>query len=146
VSERRQSGPGPSGLLEALEHTAEVDVVSLSSPLSASACRLLFRGTFAVLADSVHEPFGLVGLEAMAVRGLVCTGGTGEDYAEPGRNVLVLRDADARATACLLSHVRQWPDAISTLTDRAVQTARDYAWPRVIEGRLIATSEAAGAA
>jgi len=47
------------------------------------------RGSLVVLADSVHEPFGLVGLEAMAVRGLACTGGTGEDYAEPGRNALV---------------------------------------------------------
>jgi glycosyltransferase involved in cell wall biosynthesis len=133
VSERRQPESGPSGLLETLEHEGSADVVSLSSPLSASACRLLFRGSLAVLADSVHEPFGLVGLEAMAVRGLACTGGTGEDYAEPGRNALVLRDEDPRATACLLSHVRRWPDAISALADRASRTAREYAWDRVIE-------------
>ena len=37
-----------------------------------------------VLANSVSEPFGLVGLEAMAAGGVVLTGGTGEDYAVPG--------------------------------------------------------------
>lgn len=109
MAERRLTRPGPTGALETLEQVEDADMVSLTSPLAPSACRLLFSEPFAVLADSVHEPFGLVGLEAMAVRGLACTGGTGEDYAEPRRKARVLRDGDPRAMACLLGHLRQCP-------------------------------------
>lgn len=146
VVERRPGTPDPSGLLDTLEPVGDADIVILTSSLSPSACRLLFRGAFAVLADSVHEPFGLVGLEAMAMRGLACTGGTGEDYAEPGRNALVLRHGDPKATACLLSHVRHWPAAIAALTERASQTAKDYSWDRVIPRSLLPVAEAGSAA
>lgn len=137
VGERTQRETGPSGLLEALEDVDEVDVLSLTTPLSPSACRLLFRGAAAVLADSEHEPFGLVGLEAMAVGGVACTGGTGEDYAMRGHNALVLAGGDPREMACLLSHLRQWPEAVTGLGARALRTARDYAWERVIDGHLL---------
>jgi glycosyltransferase involved in cell wall biosynthesis len=136
VVERAQAEGGPAGLLDTLVDLEGVDVLSLAVPLSPSACRLLFRGSGAVLADSVHEPFGLVGLEAMAVGGLACTGGTGEDYAEPGRNALVLPNGSPGEMACLLSHLRQWPEAVAALAARALQTAGGYAWDRVIEGRL----------
>lgn len=143
VTERQQAETGPRGLLETLEGVGDADIVSLTSPLSPPACRLLFSGCLAVLADSAHEPFGLVGLETMAVRGVACTGGTGEDYVEPGRNALVLRDGDPRAMTCLLSHVRRWPEATWALADRASRTAREYAWDRVIDGRLLPVAEAA---
>jgi glycosyltransferase involved in cell wall biosynthesis len=137
VVERTARDTGPSGLLETLEHIDDTDVVCLTSPLSPSACRLLFRGSVAVLADSAHEPFGLVGLEAMAVGGLAFTGGTGEDYAEAGCNAIVLTGADPREMACLLSHVRRWPEAVTALGARALRTARDYTWERVVERHLL---------
>lgn len=140
VSERAQPDTGPSGLLETLVDLEDVDVLSLTTPLSPSALRLLFRGSTAVLADSVHELFGLVGLEAMAVGALACTGGTGEDYAEPGRNALVLQSGDPREMAGLLVHLRRWPEVVTTMTARAIETATSYAWGRVIEERLLPLS------
>jgi glycosyltransferase involved in cell wall biosynthesis len=56
--------------------------------------QVLFQGVDAVLANSRHEPFGVVGLEAMAAGGVVCTGGSGEDYAVPSHNALVLETED----------------------------------------------------
>ncbi|MEX2473075.1 MAG: glycosyltransferase, partial [Gemmatimonadota bacterium] len=140
ISERAQPDSGPSGLLETLVDLEDVDVLNLATPLSPSALRLLFQGSTAVLADSEHEPFGLVGLEAMAVGALTCTGGTGEDYAEPGRNALVLRSGDPREMAGLLLHLRQWPEVVATMTARAMETATSYAWGRVIEERLLPLS------
>jgi len=35
-------------------------------PRKRASCQVLFQGAHAVLANSAHEPFGLVGLEAMA--------------------------------------------------------------------------------
>lgn len=137
VVERTQPDPGPSGLLECLEGVGEADVVSLRASLAPSACRLLFRGSASVLADSAHEPFGLVGLEAMAVGGLACTGGTGEDYADPGRNALVFRDEEPGEIAAVLGHLRRWPEAERALRTRGRETAVGYAWERVILERLL---------
>ena len=67
------------------------DVVQLVTHVDPDSRRALFRASDVVLANSAHEPFGLVGLEAMAVGGIACTGCSGEDYAMPGRNALVLQ-------------------------------------------------------
>lgn len=142
VVERAQPESGPAGLLDSLRDVERIDVLSLATPLTPPACRLLFRGAAAVLADSVHEPFGLVGLEAMAVGGLACTGGTGEDYAEPGRNALVLRSGDPGEMAGLVSHVHRWPEVAAALGQRAMETARNYSWDRVIEGGLMPVGRA----
>src|SRR4029450_2178381 len=67
-----------------------VDMVSVRSPIDPESRRILFRGAAAVLANSGQEPFRLVGVEAMAAGGVACTGCSGEDYAMPGENALVL--------------------------------------------------------
>jgi glycosyltransferase involved in cell wall biosynthesis len=62
--------PGARGLVEGLSSLEHADVLNVRSRLVPEAARILFRGAGAVLANSGHEPFGLVGLEAMAVGGL----------------------------------------------------------------------------
>ncbi|HEX3867819.1 MAG TPA: hypothetical protein VHV78_13750, partial [Gemmatimonadaceae bacterium] len=64
---------------------AGADVVHLRFGVQPSLARTLFAASDGVLANSVSEPFGLVGLEAMAAGGVAYTGGTGEDYAVGGR-------------------------------------------------------------
>jgi glycosyltransferase involved in cell wall biosynthesis len=89
---------------------ARADVVSLRFGVQENLAHLLYATADGVLANSVSEPFGLVGLEAMAARGLVYTGGTGEDYAVAGRNAAVLEThegeeiADRVATRAPRSH------------------------------------------
>src|SRR6202011_1184835 len=63
----------------------------------------------AVLANSGHEPFGLVGLEVMAAGGLAVTGATGEDYANAYRNALVLETDDAIELVTELNLIQQRP-------------------------------------
>jgi glycosyltransferase involved in cell wall biosynthesis len=105
VVERNTEEPGPRGLLAVLERTGDADVISLRNPVDGSARRLLFRAASAVLANSGREPFGLVGLEAMAVGGIACTGCSGEDYAF-GRNALVMQTATARELVNLFHRMR----------------------------------------
>lgn len=57
---------GVNGLLAAMQENREADILSLRAPLDPEAARLLFRCSDVVLANSGHEPFGLVGLETMA--------------------------------------------------------------------------------
>jgi len=137
VVERAQREPGTAGLLESLKGVDDADVVNLRSPLSADACRVLFRGASAVLANSGHEPFGLVGLEAMAVGGLACTGGTGEDYAIPGWNGLVLQSQDPSEFVRHFGRLQSNPTEERLIRQRGRSTARRYAWQEIIRRALL---------
>lgn len=59
-------------LVHALGQNDPADILNVQSSVSGRAKPLLLRGAAAVLANSGREPFGLVGLETMAVGGLVC--------------------------------------------------------------------------
>src|SRR3990172_2121852 len=85
---------GQGGYQAAIAQASESDVINIRSHLPLNFLRVLYRGSHAVLANSGHEPFGLVGLETMASGGVAFTGGTGEDYAVPGWNALVLQTRD----------------------------------------------------
>jgi hypothetical protein len=131
-------GPDPyaRGLMEVLEGSEHFDMLVLRSHLDAEARGVLFCAADAVLANSAHELFGLVGLEAMAVGGLACTGASGEDYAVDGQNALVLHQDDPREFVSLFGRVRD-TGATETLRKSAMLTAQQYAWPHVVERSLL---------
>jgi len=128
--------PGERGVLDALADIEGVDVVEILSHLDPPACKLLLRGAAVVLANSAHEPFGLVGLEAMAVGGLACTGSSGEDYAVAGRNALVLETDDPREIIGLYRPLRSSPDREVSLRAAGRLTAGAYAWSQIL-GRVL---------
>jgi glycosyltransferase involved in cell wall biosynthesis len=146
VAERRATRPGVPGLLAALEHAGDADVVRLESFVDAEARRTLFRAADTVLANSAHEPFGLVGLEAMAAGGLATTGCSGEDYAVPGRNALVLQTRDPREFTSLFGRLRERPDEAQRLRRAGRRTARQFSWREVIKRDLLPRLDLVGAA
>jgi glycosyltransferase involved in cell wall biosynthesis len=137
VVDRETRGPGADALVDALGDVRDVDVVNLRSHVDADGRRALFRGGDAVLANSGHEPFGLVGLETMAAGGIACTGCSGEDYAVPGQDARVLETGDPREFMGLFARVRRDPGAARELRRAGRSTARRYAWPSVLEGALL---------
>lgn len=132
VRERPLPSAEAGALVEGLGELADADVVSVRSPLAPEGRRVLFRASAAVLANSVREPFGRIGLEAMAAEGLACTGGTGEDYAVPGWNALVLQSQDPREFVTLFHWLRTSPTEERALRRRARATAKQYAWNEII--------------
>lgn len=137
ISERPLREQGPDGLIDALADTAGVDMVSITSPVDPAARRVLFRGVDSVLANSSFEPFGLVGLETMAVGGIATTGCTGEDYALPGRNSIVLQTDDPREFIALYRRLREDPAEIAAMRRAGRITARQFAWPEVVKRNLL---------
>src|SRR5207237_7592669 len=87
----------------------------------------------ATLANSGHEPFGLGGLEAMASGGVAFVGATGEEYAEPFKNAIVIETEDAAEIVAYVTHLAEHPDTARNLRIAAQRTARDYTWQRVID-------------
>ncbi len=137
VQERSVSRPGAAGLIEALAEVDDADIVNLRSPLDGGARKLLFAEADCVLANSGHEPFGLVGLEAMAARGLACTGCSGEDYAIPGRNALVLQTENPREFVGHYTRVSAAPSIAGELRTAGRATAETYAWPEIIDRNIL---------
>jgi glycosyltransferase involved in cell wall biosynthesis len=137
IAERNGEGTDVRALLDRLEGVEDADVVNLRAPVDPEARRVLFRGSDAVLANSGHEPFGLVGLETMAAGGIACTGISGEDYAVPGRNALVLQTNDPREFVGLFRRLRCSRTESDRLRRAGRATAKHYAWPEVIERNFL---------
>jgi glycosyltransferase involved in cell wall biosynthesis len=128
---------GASGLLAAMRENREADILCLRMPLDAEARRLLFRCSEAVLANSEHEPFGLVGLETMAAGGIACVGTSGEDYAIPGNNALALETNDPNELVSLLSGLRRRPDWGRAMRGAARRAAEMYRYSSIVERVLL---------
>lgn len=141
--ERRLRGSGERALLGALVGAGDADVLLVEDTLDHEAKALLFSASSAVLAHSGHEPFGLVGLEAMAVAGLACTGATGEDYVVPGWNALQLQSADPHDFVRQALRVLRDPHEERALRRNGLATAHGFAWPRVLATALFPALERA---
>jgi glycosyltransferase involved in cell wall biosynthesis len=130
-------GAGARALLSALDAAEGADILCIRHPLDSESSIALFRAVAVVLADSLFEPFGLVGLEAMAAGGVACTRLSGEDYAIPGRNALVLQTEDPRELCAVLRRLREHPDEERALRRAARFTAQQYSWPEVVKRVLM---------
>jgi glycosyltransferase involved in cell wall biosynthesis len=119
-----------AGLSESVRSAA--DVVSLRFGVTSSLARTLFAASDGVLANSVSEPFGLVGLEAMAAGGIAFTGGTGEDYAVGGHNAVVLETLDPTEIVARWKELASSPELAARLRRAARKTAREYEWRTVV--------------
>ena len=123
-------------LVTLLTATNGTDIINLTTFLDDSLVPLMYSACDAVLANSGHEPFGLVGLEVMAAGGIAVTGATGEDYAEAYRNSVVVETDDPVEIVTELAALKEKPRLAANLRRRGRVTARDYLWPKVI-GQLM---------
>jgi glycosyltransferase involved in cell wall biosynthesis len=137
VAERNSPVEGVRDLLRILEGIGEADIVHLRRPLDPESCRVLYRASAAVLANSGREPFGLVGLETMAAGGVACTGSTGEDYVVPGQNALVLETTDPWEFVTLFRELRANPVRDRALRRAGRATAEQYSWANIFNRLLL---------
>ncbi len=119
------------------------DVVHLDFFVSERTLRALYAAADGVLANSTKEPFGLVGLEVMACGGIAYLGRTGEDYAVPYGNSVVVQTDDPRELASHLAFVREHPAVASRIRSEGRATAKRFAWPRVLDALEVAWEAAA---
>jgi glycosyltransferase involved in cell wall biosynthesis len=137
VVERALPYAGVQGLLDAVDDLDDADIVSLRSPIDSYSRQLLLHSSHAVLANSGREPFGLVGLETMAAGGVACTGCSGEDYAVPGHNALVLETTDPQEFLSLFGELRAHPVKERALRRAGRTTARHYRWSEIVQRVLL---------
>lgn len=137
----------PGDVASALASTA-APVVNLLTYLEPHVALGLYAAADAVLANSAHEPFGLVGLEAMAAGGVAVVGSTGEEYARPYVNSLAVTSDRGEEVADALIGLHERPELGERVRRNARRDAAEMTWPRVIEtlaARLGYISEHQGA-
>lgn len=120
------------GALNAILAASEADVLNLCEFVPEELQRVFYSAADAVLANSGYEPFGLVGLEAMACGAVVVTGTTGEDYAVQLHNALSVETDDPAELASYLRFVHEQPDVIRQIKRHARQTAALFTWDSTI--------------
>ena len=113
----------------------------MTSFMSDELISLFYSASDAVLANSGHEPFGLVGLEVMAAGGVAFVGSTGEDYAVPFLNSVVLDTDDPTEINIALDFLRTHPEVAARLRSDAQETARSFSWQNVIVDNLLGKLE-----
>src|SRR5262249_5593729 len=62
---------------------------------------------------------------------------SGEDYAVPGRNALVLQTSDPREFVGLYHRLRADPAQLASIREAGRATAIQYAWPEILEREFL---------
>jgi glycosyltransferase involved in cell wall biosynthesis len=112
-------------------------MIVLEGYLSEEQRRVLFHVADAVLANSGVEPFGLVGLETMAVGGVAFVGSTGEDYVTHGHDAISIQTSEAREIVHQAVYLRGLKERDLSLRQAAKLTAVRHTWQSVIRRVLL---------
>lgn len=116
------------GYIYSLASAVPADIIDIRFQLPTDFLAILYRAADAVLANSGHEPFGIVGLEAMAAGGVVFTGSTGEDYAMPFVNSLMVETSDPKEIVNYMVYLQNNPGQKNRMRRAAKLTARLFTW------------------
>ena len=143
VRDVTSAGHSIDDCLNAISDTDEADVLNIKFHCFPELLRILYHASDAVLANSSHEPFGLVGLETMAAGGVAFTGGTGEDYAFHMRNAIVLETSDPREIEGYVTYLDDHEDKEEEIRESAKRTARRFTWEEIIKNLVERTESQA---
>lgn len=125
--------------LAAIEEASEADVLNLKFWPHEELRRIIYCAADEVLANSGHEPFGQMALEAMAAGGIAFTGCTGEEYAVPLENAVVLETDDPQEIVEYVTYLEDNREKKESIRKAARRMARHYTWEEIVSlliGRL----------
>jgi glycosyltransferase involved in cell wall biosynthesis len=132
-AEIRPIKPTLRHICQELKRNREADVLELDFFVPEEFMRVLYGAADAVLANSLHEPFGLVGLEVMACTGIAVTGSSGEDYANSFVNCVRIDSDDPREICVYLKDLMAHPETAQDIRGRARLTSSLYVWELVVQ-------------
>ncbi|HLJ34011.1 MAG TPA: glycosyltransferase [Ktedonobacteraceae bacterium] len=125
--------PNLQQCMKAMTNAGPADIYNLRFFLPEEFVRTTYAAADATLANSGHEPFGLVALEVMAAQGIAVTGSTGEDYAISFENAIVTETDDPDEIVGYLLYLRRHPEEQERIRCAGRNTAQQFLWDQVIE-------------
>jgi glycosyltransferase involved in cell wall biosynthesis len=140
VKDIQAQRPTEEECLQLIREAGDADLYNLRFFVPAEFVRTCYAAADATLANSGHEPFGLVGLEVMAAGGVAFTGSTGEDYAVSFENAVALETDDPDEIVGYLLHMQQHTDEREKISAAGKRTAAEFTWEEVLDnlaGKLV---------
>lgn len=125
--------PNVEQCLDAVANSGPADLYNLRFFLPEEFVRITYAAADATLANSGHEPFGLVALEVMAAQGIAVTGSTGEDYAISFENAIVTETDDPDEIVGYLLYLRRHLEEQERIRCAGRDTAEEFLWDHVIK-------------
>ena len=122
-----------SELLSLINEAPRADIYNLRFFMTQEMLRTFYATADAVLANSGHEPFGLVGLEAMASGGIAFTGPSGEEYVLDGRNAIMLDTDRPEEIVSNLIRMQQNRHRAQSIRSFARSYAEDFTWDCIVD-------------
>lgn len=132
-SEIHLDHPSMRQILTEIRRHQDADILELKFFVPEDFLRVANAAADMVLANSIHEPFGLVGLEVMACGGVAVTGSSGEDYAHSFMNCLRIDSDDAREIVVYIQDLLTHPDTSQDIRSRGQLTASLFVWELVTQ-------------
>jgi glycosyltransferase involved in cell wall biosynthesis len=132
VKESHPAGGDYDSYVSALAAALPADIVSIRRQMPLDFLAVCYNAADAVLANSGHEPFGIVGLEAMAAGGIVFTGSTGEDYSISFINSFMIETPDPMGIVNYIIYLQNYPQQKERIRESARMTARLFTWEAVL--------------
>ncbi len=123
-------------VLDLIQQAGEGNIYNLKFQMTQEMLRPYYAAADVVLANSNHEPFGLVGLEAMAAGGVVFTGATGESYSESGEGAIPLDTNDPAEIVHHFEKLCARPDLAANLRRSATRVAARFTWQEMVDRLL----------
>jgi glycosyltransferase involved in cell wall biosynthesis len=120
-----------SEALEAIQAAGPAEIYNLRFGMSQPMLQVFYAAADFVLANSKHEPFGLVGLEAMAAGGVVFTGPTGETYSSDGEGAIALDTEQPGELVLAINNLRDQTGKARAIRQAAPIVAARYTWENV---------------
>lgn len=120
-------------VLDLIQAAGPADLYNLRFFMTQAMLRPFYAAADVVLANSSHEPFGLVGLEAMAAGGIVFTGPTGETYSYDGQGALALDTDNPDEIVLHILDLRTHPERSLAMRRAAWRKAAQFTWDTVLE-------------
>jgi len=132
-SEIHLDHPSMRQILTEIRRHQDADILELKFFVPEDFLRVANAAADMVLANSIHEPFGLVGLEVMACGGVAVTGSSGEDYAHSFMNCLRIDSDDAREIVVYIQDLLSHPETSQDIRSRGQLTASLFVWELVTQ-------------
>lgn len=117
---------------EALAGASTSDIINFAFPIPPCLSSLLYRASDVVLTNSGHDPFDLLGMEAMASGAIVFTSRKAEGIAEHMRNAIVLDKYTAEEIQFYVSYLRMHPEKREMIKASARQTAAQWTYKEIV--------------
>jgi len=121
---------------EALTKASTSDIYNFVYPIPPSLLKFLYRASDVVLANSGHDPFSLVGMEAMAAEAIVLTSRNAKGIAKHMSNAIVLDKYTAEEIQFYVSYLRMHPEKREMIRASARKTAEQWTYKEVVKKLL----------